>query len=117
MEEVSKADKGRIAEVAHPIARVFGQVQRQRPVRPEQPEEVSGQAIGPATAPGTIRGQGGRRETHGGLLTQPDRIVRRAYGFAEPLFITIGVLQPPQGLVEPKLVGLPLESGNELYSW
>jgi hypothetical protein len=40
VKNISEAYEGRIVGVAQPFAGVFGQMDRQRPVGPEQPEEV-----------------------------------------------------------------------------
>ena len=116
VEGIGEADEGRVAVVSQPVARILGHVQRQRPVRPEQPQEVTAQPIGPPVLPRTVSGQGRRRETQRDLLAQPERIVRRAHRFPHAGFVAIDVLQSSDRLEEPEPVRLLLQSRDQLYS-
>ena len=77
MEEIEEPAERRIAGVPQPMARVLGDVDRQRAVRPEQAEQPDLQARRRAVLPELERGERSRRERHVGILSQSHRLVNR----------------------------------------
>src|SRR5262249_52755973 len=77
MEEVQEARERLVAGVADPIGGVFGDVDGERAVRPEETEEVDPQP-GRAAAARLDAGERRGREGQGGLLPEAGRVGRPA---------------------------------------
>ena len=70
MNQIGKALQRGVALVAQPVTRVFRQVQRQRTIGAEQPEEVHQQPIRPTLFPCIPPSEHRGRELNGRLLRQ-----------------------------------------------
>jgi hypothetical protein len=81
VEHVEKALQRGIAALAQALAHVLGQVQRHRPLRPEQAEEVHAQPRHATLA--AEAGQGGRGKAQLRLLPQAQRLLHRPHRAAE----------------------------------
>ena len=104
MEQVGEALEGRVALVAKPVAGVFGQMQRQRSIRPEQAEEQHQQPIRMPRLPRAPAGQHGRREIDRRLLRQPDAVLRRPHALPEARPVAVQRFQLAHHAVERERV-------------
>ena len=100
MEDVEEAAERRIAGVAQPLARVLGEVQRQRPVRAEQAEEPHLQPRRRRPSRGSNDGQRRRRERQDRVLAEAHRLVDRPQRLAPARLVGVQALEPAQRLVE-----------------
>ena len=85
--------------MTQPLARVFRDVERQRPVGPEQAEQPHLQPRRPA-AVGLERGQRRGRKRQVGILPEPHRLVDRTERLSPARLPVVQALQPAQRLVE-----------------
>src|SRR5439155_669730 len=98
-------------------ARVFRDVQRQRPVGTEEAGEPLLER-GRLAVARFARRQGRRREGNRSLLRQAHRLIRRAQGFPELRPVGEEIFDSPQGLEEVELPGRPCERLEQRYtSW
>src|SRR5262249_2478228 len=116
MEKIDEVSERSIAGVTESIARVFGDVDGQRPARSEHPEEGYGETPGTAL-PRTTEGSDGRgREGGGWVLSHTYRLIARSHGFAEPRLVTKSTLETAHGCVKIELFGALLERRERAHS-
>jgi hypothetical protein len=112
VKEVEEAHQGRIAVVDEPLARVLGDVERQRPVGAEESEESLLEPRRPAVAR-FARRQGRRREGHGRLLREAHRLVPGTQSPPELRLVGEQAFDAPERLKEIERPGRPRESGEQ----
>ena len=100
MKHVGKPRERGVARVAQPLARIFGEVQRQRAVRSEQAEQPHLQARAAVARRHVKRRERRRRKRQIGLLSEPYWLIDGAQRFAPARLVGVQALQPPQRLVE-----------------
>ena len=113
VEDIEESAERRVAGIAQPFPRVLGDVQRQRPVRTEQPEQSHLQPRRPSRDAGLERGERRRRERQIGILPQPDPLVDRSQRFAPAGLFTVQAFQTPQRLIEIEAVRRRRQLGEE----
>ena len=116
VEHVEEAAERRIAGVAQPFARVFGEVQRQRTVRAEQAEEPDLQPRRPSARCRSRTTRAAPARTTVGILAEAHRLVHRAQRFAPARLVAVQALEPPQCLIEVVAVRRRRQRGEEGYS-
>src|SRR6185503_1222031 len=115
MEDIEKSAEGGVAVVAKALARVLGDVHRERAIRPEQPVKAHLESRDCTVS--RLEGRQRRRskrqvrilaETHG-LVDGPQR--------ATPAWLVpVQTLEPPQRLIEVKTIRGPRQFGEKIYS-
>jgi len=115
MEDVEETLQAPVARMLAAVARVFRQVQRQRPVRPEQAEEAHVQFRRRLVGGGREARQARRRERERGLLSEPHGFVGRAQRAADARTLRIEALQLPHQMQEVVRVGLAFERGEQRF--
>ena len=83
-----------------PLARVLGDVKRQRPVRAEQAEQPHLQPRRPRRRAGLERRQRRGRKRQVRILSQPHRLVDRTERLSPARLVVVQALEPAQRLVE-----------------
>ena len=109
MEKVEERHQRLVTLVEDALARVVGEVQRQRAVGAEQAEEALHQLRRALTVDGAERGNRCRREGQRRLLTQPQRLVGRPYRLADARLVRMQAFHAPQHGVEVVRVRLVAE--------
>ena len=100
MQHVQKPAERRIAGIAQAFTRVFGDVQRQRPVRAEQAEQMDLKPRGPVVLRRSERRQRSWRKRERWILSESNRLLGGTRRVAPTRFVREQTLQPPQRLVE-----------------
>ena len=104
VKNVGKAGERRVAVLPQAIASIFRQVQRQRSVRAEEPEEEDLHPRRQTFAAGSQRAERPRRKSHRRFLAQADRVVLRAGTFPQPRMVRRGAFHAAQRLEEVELM-------------
>src|SRR5690606_37575315 len=115
MEHVRKAAERRIADELARV-RVLRQMNRQRPVRAEQPERVRGEIARPARLAGSEGRDRRRRERERRLLPEPHVLGRRTRGLADARHVGMEALELAKRREEIELVRRFLEGPQPLYN-
>ena len=108
VQQVDEALQPEIGVVRRALARQFGHVQRQRPVRPQQAEDALRQprlAVDGNLKPMHRR----RRECQIGRLADPDRLVAGPKRLAQPRQVRMAAFDATQCLVKVETIGLGRE--------
>src|SRR6185503_5860403 len=109
VKEIEEAHQGRIAVVDEPLARVLGDVERQRSVGAEEAEESLLEPRRPAAVVRLTRRQGRRREGHGRLLREAYRLVPGTQRLPELRLVGEQAFDSPERLGEIERPGRPRE--------
>ena len=100
VKDVEEMREGRIVIVLAPLPCVLGEVQRERPIGAQKPEEVHDQARRQSGEARLQSSQGRGSEGHRWLVPQSHRVVHRTLGEADPRLIGMRAFKPPQRLEE-----------------
>ena len=100
VKQIEEPAERRIAGVALALARVFGDVRRQRTVRAEESEQPDLQPRRRAVVAGLERREGSGRKGEVGILSEAYRLVGRAQRAAPPRLVLVQAFEPAQRLVE-----------------
>ena len=113
MEHVQKPAERRVAGIAQPLARVLGEMKRQRTIRTEQTKQPDLQARRAAVGPGVERRERRRRKREIGILSEPNALVDGTQRATPARFLRVQALQPAQRLIEVALIRRRREFGEE----
>ena len=116
MEHIEERTERRIGGVSLTLPRVFGDVQWQRAIRTEQPEQPHPQSRLPLSSSVVERGDRGGSKCEIGFLPQAHGLVNRPERLAPARLVESHALQPAQRLVEIEAVGRLRQLGEEPYS-
>ena len=129
MKDVAEGGERSVAVMQNAFAGVFGETQRQRPVRAEQSEVPRIKHERPR---GILLLHGfnrGRREIHRRALTEANRVLLRRHGMADARLLRVMTLQQPHGGVEivrvrflrqffdQRICRLPICAGHRMISF
>ena len=113
VEQVGERLEGAVTIIAPPVAGVFRQVQRQRPVGAEKSEEIHPQPAGFPFRSGFKIGQRGGRVDNGRFLAQTQQILFRADALTETGAFRVQRLQMPHDGVEAEPMWRGLQSRQQ----